>query len=110
MRNLITLVAVSAALSASILTGLASADVPTVAASRPVGPFAETAPAILPGTASNQPLVETAISCSLSAWSQADGFCVTHRIDAGPVSARRVRIIRLDAAFSAGSAARPLQR
>ena len=98
MRSIITLMAISAALSASILTGLASADVSTAPAGRPRQALADPAPALPQVLAWNRPAAKPEIPCSLSAWSYADGFCVTDRAEsAGPASARRVRIIRLDA-------------
>lgn len=97
MRNLFNLVAISAALSASILTGLALADVSTTTTVHPGPAFVAAVPATATVRVSNQPSSKPAISCTQSAWTSADGFCVTDRADAAAhATSRRVRIIRVD--------------
>ena len=97
MRSIITLMAISAALSASILTGLASADVSTAATGR-VGP---SAPAPMPSAATRivwtDPPSRPAQSCPATAWPYGQPACTPEWADAiGLASARRVRLIRLD--------------
>jgi hypothetical protein len=97
MRNILILVAASAALSASILTGLASADVSTTATGR-VGPSAPAPmPAAAPRTVWTDPPSRPAQSCPATAWPYGQPACTAERADVtGLAPARRVRLIRLD--------------
>ena len=97
MRTVLILVAASAALSASILTGLASADVSAAATSR-VGPSATAPmPAAAPRMVWTDPPSRPAQSCPATAWPYGQPACTPERADAmGFASARRVRLIRLD--------------
>ena len=91
MRNVFTIVAASAALSASILTGLASADVSTLAAT-PI-------PTAFPRIVWIDPPSRPAHSCPATAWPYRQSACTPEQADAiGHTPARRVRLIRLDGA------------
>lgn len=108
MRNILILVAASAALSASILTGLASADVSAAATSR-VGPSAPAPmPAAAPRMVWTDPPSRSAQSCPTTAWPYGQPACTPERADVtSHAPARRVRLIRLDGSADRIDVSRP---
>lgn len=97
MRTVLILVAASAALSASILTGLASADVSTVATSRVGLSAAAPIPAAPPRIVWTDLPSRPAQSCPATAWPYRQPACTLEPADViGHAPARRVRLIRLD--------------